>query len=159
MTKTKHTTTRIAWEKDYQYLPKLDLLAVQLDSYKWFLEEGISQVLSEVSPIDDFTGKNYTLSFGKHALLKPILTPQIAMEKGLTYDMPLKVEAILLNKQTGETIKQEVFLGDIPKMTQRGTFIVNGIERVVVNQLVRSPGVFFTGSLDQVSGRTLFTAE
>lgn len=158
MTKTKHTT-RLFWEKSYPSLPKLDLLAVQLDSYQWFLAEGIPQALSEVSPIDDFTGKNYSLTFGKHTLLKPTLTAQLAMEKGLTYDMPLKVEATLLNKQTGETIKQEVFLGDIPKMTQRGTFIVNGIERVVVNQLVRSPGVFFTGTLDAVSGRTLYTAE
>lgn len=159
MTKTNGLTPRIFWEKEYPYLPKLDLLAVQLDSYKWYLEQGIPEILSEISPIDDFTGKNFSLTFGKHTLLRPTLTPAIAMEKGLTYDMPLKVEAVLLNKQTGETIKQDVFLGDIPKMTDQGTFIVNGIERVVVNQLVRSPGVFFTGALDAVSGRTLYTAE
>ncbi len=159
MSKTNVTSKRLTWEKNYLHLPKLDLLAVQLESYKWFLERGIAEILAEVSPIDDFTGKNYNLAFGKHILLKPSLTPRLAMEKGLTFDMPLKVEATLLNKQTGETIKQDVFLGDIPKMTERGTFIVNGIERVVVNQLVRSPGVFFTATLDQISGKSLYTAE
>ena len=157
--KNTNHSARLSWEKTYPSLPKLDLLAVQLDSYKWFLEEGITQVLSEISPIGDFTGKHYSLTFGKHTLLKSSLTPAVAMEKGLTYDMPLKVEATLLNKQTGETVKQEVFLGDIPKMTEHGTFIVNGIERVVVNQLVRSPGAFFTSVLDAISGKSLYTAE
>lgn len=147
------------WGHSYPFLPEIDLIAVQRDSYHWFLREGIAEIISEISPIDDFTGKNWSLSFGKHTLGKPKLTPQEAMEKGLTYDTPLKVEATLLNKQTNEKIRQDVFLGDIPEMTGRGTFIISGIERAVVNQLIRSPGAFFTAKVDPVTGRRLFSAE
>src|SRR5690606_17748074 len=86
-------------------------------------------------------------------------TPSIAKNKGITYDMPLRVKTRLTNKQTGRVVTQEVFLGDIPKMTSNGTFIINGIERAVVNQIVRSPGVFYSGLLDRASGRMLYQAE
>src|SRR3989344_3414156 len=147
------------WGKIVSNLPPLDLTSVQRESYAWFLQEGIKELLEEISPIDDFTGKNWSLRFADYSFGNPPYSPQQALEKGVTYDIPLKVEATLTNKQTGKSITQEVFLGDIPAMTENGTFIINGIERCVVNQLVRSPGVYFTGEIDPLSGRTLFTAE
>src|SRR5258706_2086062 len=150
---------RINWGKDYSLLPKLDLLQVQKQSYKWFLDKGIKQVLEEISPIDDFTEKNWTLELKDYRLGKISTTPENALAKGITYDSPLYVNATLTNKKTNATYDQEVFLGDIPQMTERGTFIINGIERAVVNQLVRSPGSFFTASADNVTGKTLYNAE
>lgn len=147
------------WDTDHTNLPQLDLTLVQRESYQWFLEQGIRDLLSEVSPISDFTGKNWELSFGDYFFGRPRLTPQVALEKGLTFDMPLKVMATLVNKQTGHRVMQEVFLGDIPAMTENGTFIINGIERCVVNQLVRSPGIYFTGTVDSATGKTLYSAE
>lgn len=159
MTKKTKTPPRINWGKDYPNLPKLDLTAIQRQSYNWFLTEGIDQMISEISPIEDFTSRNWVLSLGRHSFWKKRYTPSEAMKKNATYDMPLKVIATLTNKQTGKTVEQEVFLGDIPTMTERGTFIINGIERAVVNQIVRSPGVFFTGEIDPVTGRMLYAAE
>lgn len=150
---------RILWGKSYKKLPELDLVAVQKQSYQWFLDHGIEQVLEEVGSIEDFTGKNWRLDFGEYSFLPPKLTPTQAKAKGLSYDMPLKVEATLTNKQTGQTATQEIFLGDIPKMTPTGTFVINGIERAVVNQLVRSPGVFYSAEVDESSGKTLYKAE
>ena len=150
---------RLYWGKEYTDLPELDLTLVQRESYQWFLEEGVKSLLSEISPVHDFTGKNWELSFGDYFFGKPRLTPTTAIEKGLTYDMQLKVIASLTNKQTGHHVTQEVFLGDIPAMTQNGTFIINGTERCVVNQLVRSPGIYFTGEVDPTTGRTLYSAE
>src|SRR3990167_3251267 len=150
---------RINWGKEFSLLPKLDLLSVQKQSYKWFLEEGIKQVLNEISQIDDFTEKNWNLELKDYRLGKNANTPEIALSKGVTYDAPLYVNATLTNKKTDAKYDQEVFLGDIPQMTTRGTFIVNGIERAVVNQLVRSPGVFFTATVDNVTGKTLYNAE
>ncbi|OGG15230.1 DNA-directed RNA polymerase subunit beta [Candidatus Gottesmanbacteria bacterium RIFCSPHIGHO2_01_FULL_39_10] len=140
-------------------LPPLDLTAVQLESYKWFLDKGISELLNEVSPIEDFTGKNWILSFNKHYFGKSRYSAEDCLIKGLTYDIPLKVEATLINKQTGRSLTQEVFLGDIPAMTENGTFIINGVERCIVNQIVRSPGIYFTGDIDPVTGRVLHTGE
>ena len=126
------------WGTDYKNLPRLDLTLVQRESYQWFLETGIKELLEEVTPMTDFTGKNWELALGDYYFGRPRLTPAIAQEKGLTFDMPLKVKATLTNKQTGHQMTQEVFLGDIPAMTDRGTFVINGIERCVVNQLERS---------------------
>lgn len=147
------------WGNDFPNIPPLDLTLVQRESYQWFLEKDVKELLTEVSPISDFTGKNWELSFGDYYFGKPRLTPAIAREKGLTFDMPLKVMATLTNKQTGHHMTQEVFLGDIPAMTANGTFIINGIERCVVNQLVRSPGIYFTGTVDPTTGKTLYIAE
>src|SRR5882724_3903977 len=147
------------WGKEYPVLPELDLLAVQKASYKLFQEKGIAEILEEISPVDDFTGKNWNLDFHEHKIGKPTITPETALIKGLTYNAPLTVNVTLTNKKTEETHKAEVFLGDIPQMTTRGTFVVNGIERAVVNQLVRSPGVFFTGTQDPITGKTLYSAE
>ncbi|HEV2339600.1 MAG TPA: DNA-directed RNA polymerase subunit beta [Patescibacteria group bacterium] len=147
------------WGKTYSTLPKLDLLAIQKKSYQEFLEKRIGRMLEEISPIDDFTEKNWTLTLKEYRLGKSATTPQEAMKKGVTFDAPLYVEAALLNKKTGKVVTQEIFLGDIPQMTEHGTFVINGIERAVVNQLVRSPGVFFTATVDPVTGRHLYNAE
>ena len=159
MPSEKSKAERIYWGKTYKNLPPLDLLAVQRESWKWFLTEGISEALTGVSPISDFTGKNWELSFGNHSFGKERCSIFDALRKGLTFDRPLKVEAILVNKKTGKETRKEVFLGDIPQMTSQCTFIINGIERGVVNQIVRSPGVFFTGEVDPVTGRMLYRAE
>lgn len=155
----KTKTERLYFGKAFPFLPKLDLLSVQKDSYNRFIEKGIAQALSEISPIDDFTGKNWTLTFGKHSLLEAKITPEVALDKGLTCEIPLKVEAILLNKQTKQEVRQDVFLGDLPKMTDVGTFVINGVQRAVVNQLVRAPGVYFTSEVDPVTGKTFYIAE
>lgn len=155
----KDLTIRQDWGKQYSSLPKLDLLAIQKESYQWFQDVGIGDVLQEISPIFDFTEKNWSLSLNSYRIGKPTITPDLALSKGLTFDAPLYVKATLTNLKTNEGQDAEVFLGDIPQMTHRGTFIVNGIERAVVNQLVRSPGVFFTAFQDPVTGKTLYSAE
>jgi len=147
------------WGKEYKALPQLDLLSIQKESYSWFIKEGIKEVISEISPIEDFTGKNWELTLGEYKLGEPKTTEEITLNKGLTFFSPLTVEATLSNKKTGKSVKQDVFLGEIPKMTDRATFIVNGIERVIVSQIVRSPGVFFTATEDPITGKTLYTAE
>src|ERR1035437_4874428 len=158
-TKDNKDNIRLNWGKEFSLLPKLDLLAIQKQSYQWFLEKGIKQVLDEISPIDDFTEKNWNLELKDYRLGKSTSTPEIALSKGVTFDAPLYVKTTLTNKKTNATYDQEVFLGDIPQMTDRGTFVINGIERAVVNQLVRSPGVFITATADNVTGKTLYNAE
>jgi len=150
---------RLFWGKIYKSLPPLDLLALQRDSYNWFIKEGLNQALAEISPITDFTGKNWELHLEKPIFGESRHSVTKALSKGLTYDRPLKVETTLINKKTGKKIKQKVFLGDIPHMTEVGTFVINGVERAIVNQLVRSPGVFFSGEIDSTSGRMLYMAD
>jgi len=150
---------RIFWGKKRSYLPKLNLIQVQTDSYKWFLSQGIKEAIASISPISDFTGKNWQLEFGEHFFGDPKHSYKKALGKGLTFDVPLYVKAKLINLQTNEITEQKVFIGDIPQMTEVGTFIINGIERAVVNQLVRSPGVFFSGQVDMITGRMLYQAE
>src|SRR5258708_18738926 len=120
---------RDIWGKTYSALPQLDLLAIQKQSYKWFLEQAIGDILKEISPVDDFTEKNWSLFLKEYRIGKPSLTPEHAMEKGLTFNAPLYVQTTLLDKKTNKSQNQEIFLGDIPMMTDRGTFIINGIER------------------------------
>ena len=131
--------------------PRLDqdvvlpnLIEIQIDSYRWFLEDGIRELLDEINPISDFSGKKLELHFLEHSIGEPKYDAETCKLKNLTYEAPLKVHVQLINKETGEIKEQDVFLGGIPLMTSRGTFIINGIERVVVSQLVRSPGVFFS---------------
>ncbi|NCN82616.1 MAG: DNA-directed RNA polymerase subunit beta [Candidatus Pacebacteria bacterium] len=143
-------------------LPKLDLVGLQIESYRIFLDTGIRDTIAEIyadEGVEDYTGKNWSLNFGEHYFGKQKYTITEAKQKGVSYDMPLYVSAKLTNKRTGDVQTQDVFLGDIPKMTNIGTFIINGIERAVVTQLVRSPGVFFSGETDPVTGKQLFTAE
>jgi len=145
--------------KEEKNLPELDLTLVQRESWEWFLKEGILQELIDISPIDDFTGKNWRVVLGEPSLGEPKISSRVCQEKGLTYSAPLKITATLINKKTGNEITQEVFLGDLPQMTARGTFIINGIERSVINQIVRSPGVYFSGNLDISTGRILYLSE
>jgi DNA-directed RNA polymerase subunit beta len=147
------------WGKTNLPLPPLDLVAIQKNSYQDFLDHGIRAAFDEINPIEDFTGKNWSLEFLDFHFGRPKFNPSIAKVKGITYDMPIRVKTRLTNKQTGQAVTQEVFLGDIPKMTPIGTFIINGIERAVVNQIVRSPGVFYSGVIDRSSGRMLHQAE
>lgn len=140
-------------------LPPLDLIQVQRDSFANFLENGIKETLDEISPVDDFTEKNFTLTFGNHSFGKAKYTPQEAIDKGVTYDLPLKVEATVLNKQTGAKNTQEVFLCDLPVMLDKGSFIINGIERAVVSQLVRAPGAYYSAEIDPTTGRVLYSCE
>jgi DNA-directed RNA polymerase subunit beta len=154
------TTSRQYWGRQTDILPELDLTKIQRDSYEWFLREGIQEAVKSVSPIKDFTGgKNWTLEFNEIRLGKPKHSFTEAREKSLTHEVPIYVSASLTNKQTGEVMKQEVFLGNIPQMSSRGTFIINGVERAVVNQLVRSPGIFFSSEVDTRTGRVLYGAE
>ncbi len=120
------------------------LIEIQLNSYQWFLSDGLKELLQEVSPITDFSGKKMELHFLSHALDKPKHDPLTAKRKNLTYEAALKAHVQLINKETGEIKEQDIFLGSVPLMTDKGTFIINGIERVVVNQIVRSPGVFYS---------------
>ena len=147
------------WGKVANFKPDVNLIQLQLDSYNWFLTNGIKEVLEEISPVEDFTGKNWTLELGDVFFGKPKYSAEDAKEKGVTFDAPLRVEAILTNKQTGKKVKQNIFLGDIPQMTEKGTFVINGVERVIINQLVRSPGIFFQAVDDPLSGRRLYQAE
>ncbi len=150
------------WGKQQAVLPELDLIELQKASYQQFLHEGIKHSLEQVNAgkgIEDYTGKNWLLKFGEHRFGEPKCTPSEAKSKNLTYDVPLYVQATLVNKKTGERRAQDVFMGDLPKMTPVGTFIVNGIERGIVTQLVRSPGVFFSGEEHRASGEVYYTAE
>jgi DNA-directed RNA polymerase subunit beta len=154
-----HKANRHNFGEEERNLPELNLSKVQKDSWQWFLQEGINEELTEINPIDDFTGKNWQLILENPELGIPKMFPRVASEKGLTYSLPLKITATLINKRTGQKQTQEVFLGDLPQMTSRGTFIINGVERVVINQIVRSPGIYFSGNLDASSGRMLYMAE
>lgn len=150
------------WGRKVGVLPQIDLTAVQRESYESFLQQGIAESFAEINEnggILDFTGKNWKLEFGKYFLGEPKITPDDARVKGLTYDAPLRVEVILTNLRSGETVVQEVFMGDIPLMTENGTFVINGVDRAVVNQLVRSPGIFFAGEQEPRTGRVLYRGE
>ncbi|MEI6237374.1 MAG: DNA-directed RNA polymerase subunit beta [Candidatus Saccharibacteria bacterium] len=120
-----------------------NLVDHQTKSFNWFVEEGLGELLAEVSPIDDYTGTKLSLSFKSYRFEDPKLTESEARENNVSFDAPLKAIVELTNKVTGEVKEQEIYLGDYPWMTTRGTFVINGAERVVVSQLIRSPGVFF----------------
>ncbi|HKB88633.1 MAG TPA: DNA-directed RNA polymerase subunit beta [Patescibacteria group bacterium] len=152
-------TNRKNFGKEEKNIPHIDLSEVQRESWQVFLSQGIAEELVAISPIDDFTGKNWQLRLGEHSLGSPTISPRMAQVKGITYSSPVKIRATLINKRTGKEVTQDVFLGDIPQMTTRGTFVVNGIERAVINQIVRSPGAYFSGQLDATSGRVLYTGE
>lgn len=133
-----------------------NLIEIQRNSYKWFMEEGLKETFSEVSPITDFTG-NLVLEFVDYSLGEPKYSVDECKERDATYAAPLRMKVRLINKETGEVKEQEVFMGDFPLMTTKGTFIINGAERVIVSQLVRSPGVYYSESIDQ-SGKKIFGA-
>ncbi|HEX8182340.1 MAG TPA: DNA-directed RNA polymerase subunit beta [Candidatus Saccharimonadales bacterium] len=129
----------------------------QNESFKWFVAEGLGELLAEISPIDDYTGTKLSLSFKDYHFDEPKMTEAAARENNVSYDAPLKATVELTNKITGEVKEQEIYLGDYPWMTTRGTFVINGAERVVVSQLIRSAGVFFTA--DQHGSSALYGAK
>jgi DNA-directed RNA polymerase subunit beta len=141
--------------------PMPSLIQIQLDSFDWFKKEGLRELFHEISPIEDFTGKNLKLEFfiPEDPFGKPKYSEDECRDRDATFAAPLTVRARLTNKETGEIIEKDVFMGDFPLMTKEGTFIINGAERVVVSQLVRSPGVYFTADEDPASGRLLFAAK
>ena len=134
-----------------------NLVAMQLDSYKWFMKTGLKELFEEMSPISDYTGKELDLYFHDYYFDEPKFDELKAKQNGLSYEAPLRVRLELVNKKTKKSKEQEIYLGDFPLMTDWGTFIVNGVERVVVSQLIRSPGVFFSAALYR--GRKLFGAK
>ncbi|MBI2476694.1 DNA-directed RNA polymerase subunit beta, partial [Candidatus Uhrbacteria bacterium] len=134
-----------------------NLASVQRDSYNWFLTEGISELFREINPITDFIGRDLELNLLNHYLDEPKFDEAQSKAKKVTYEAPLRVRTELINKRTGERKEQEIYLGDLPVMTDRGTFIVNDAERVIVSQLVRSSGVFFTAS--NIRGRRYYGAK
>ena len=152
-------TKREDWGNIASKLPESNLAQTQLDSYKQFLEDGIRESLLELNPIRDFTGKVFEFEFLSNRVGLPKFSPKQAIEKGVTFEAPLWATVKLTNLHTAATQQQEIFLGDIPMMTSIGTFIINGVERVVVNQLVRSPGAYFTREVDPHSGRVIHQAE
>lgn len=121
-----------------------NLVDHQNKSFQWFVEEGLGELLAEINPIDDYTGTKLSLSFKDYHFEDPKLTEAEARENNVSFEAPLKANVELINKVTGEVKEQEIYLGDYPWMTSRGTFVINGAERVVVSQLIRSSGVFFT---------------
>jgi DNA-directed RNA polymerase, beta subunit len=125
-----------------------NLIEIQTASYKWFLDEGIREMFQDISPVEDFTG-NLILEFVDYSLGEPKYSVDEAKSRDVTYAAPLRVKVRLINKETGEVKEQEVFMGDFPLMTEAGTFIINGAERVIVSQLVRSPGVYFNEHVDK----------
>ena len=149
---------RVSFAKIEEVLPLPDLVGIQRESFDWLLNEGLKEVLEEVSPIEDFT-EQFQLSFKSHQFKDVKHSEEECRDKDITYAAPLFVEAEFVNKATGEIKEQEVFMGDFPIMTGRGTFIINGTERVVVSQLVRSPGVYFSRELDKTSDKDIFIAK
>ena len=150
-------TTRMSFARINEVLDMPNLIEVQKNSYRWFLEEGLKEVFRDISAITDYTG-NLVLDFIDYRLDdKPKYSVEECKERDVTYAAPLRVRARLLNKETGEVKEQEIFMGDFPIMTESGTFIINGAERVIVSQLVRSPGIYYGMTYDK-TGKKLFTS-
>ncbi|CEG25246.1 DNA-directed RNA polymerase subunit beta [Bacillus sp. B-jedd] len=133
-----------------------NLIEIQTSSYQWFLDEGLREMFQDISPIEDFTG-NLSLEFIDYSLGDPKYSVEESKERDVTFSAPLRVKVRLLNKETGEVKDQDVFMGDFPLMTETGTFVINGAERVIVSQLVRSPSVYYSGKVDK-NGKRGFTA-
>ncbi len=148
---------RVSFGKLADVLPMPNLIEMQLSSFKWFQAEGLQELFAEISPIQDFSGKmELEFSVPSEPFGAPKYSEAECRERDITYSAPLNIRARLIIKETGEIIEKTIFMGDFPLMTKQGTFIINGSERVVVSQLVRSPGVYYTHDTDPGSGRTLY---
>ena len=147
--------SRLSFAKIPKVLDIPDLLIIQKDSFKWFIEEGLKEILDEISPIEDFSGR-FSLEFLNHYFEEPLKTVEECRITDSTYSQPLYVTAQFLDRETGQIKQQTVFLGDFPIMSDTGTFIINGTERVIVSQLVRSPGVYFSQEIDKTSDKEVF---
>ena len=147
--------SRLSFAKIPKVLDIPDLLIVQKDSFKWFIEEGLKEILDEISPIEDFSGR-FSLEFLNHFFEEPLKSLEECKITDSTYSQPLYVTAQFLDRETGQIKQQTVFLGDFPIMSDTGTFNINGTERVIVSQLVRSPGVYFSQEIDKTSDKEIF---
>ncbi len=149
--------TRMSFSRIEELIEKPNLIEVQKKSYNWFLEEGLMEAFQDISPIQDYTG-NLILEFIDYELENtPKYEVEECKERDVTYAVPLRVQVRFINKETGEIKEQKVFMGDFPLMTDKGTFIINGAERVIVSQLVRSPGPYYDAQLDKVGNRLFST--
>ena len=159
MAKTKTARREKKYFAKYKapLVPFPSMLETQLESFKWLVTDGLKEVFKEFSPIEDYSGKKFELRFESYELGEPKVDPLFAKENKLSYEAPLKVRAKLLNKLNGSKKEQEIFMTDFPLMTNNGTFIINGVERVIVAQLTRSSGVFFTEA--DLKGRRKFGAK
>lgn len=157
MKKMSKLPTKVFSTYEGSLIGEPDLLALQTESYNWFKEKGLQELFEEVSPIRDYAGKDLELHFGSYYFDEPKYTEEESVMKGITFEAPLRGKVRLVNKTKKSDKEQEVYLGDFPIMTPRGTFIINGVERVVISQLVRSPGVYFLANLYR--GRRLFAAK
>ncbi|MDP3956796.1 MAG: DNA-directed RNA polymerase subunit beta [bacterium] len=146
--------TKIFSNRPDALIAQPNLTEIQTNSYKWFLEKGLKELFEEISPIKDYTGKEYELYFEDFRFDEPKYDEIVSLEKDLTFEAALRASLRLLDNKTGKSKSQDVYIGDFPLMTERGTFIVNGVERVVVSQLIRSSGVYFSVSLFR--GKKLF---
>jgi len=153
----KPKTDRKFFTKIHEAIPLPDLIESQKTSYQWLMDEGLRELFDEVSPIRDFIGRDLELYFEDYYLDEPKFDEVTAREKNVTFESALRVRTKLANKRSGEIKEQEIYLGDFPTMTPRGTFIVNGIERVIVSQLIRSAGVFFTA--ENIRGKQYYGAK
>src|SRR6186997_176314 len=152
-------TDRKPYARIPEVLPIPNLIELQLNSFNWFIENGLRELFDEISPIQDFTGRDMELHFKNYEFGDPKYSELECRTRDLTFSKPLYVEVELRIKETGEIQSQRVYMGDFPTMTDQGTFIINGAERVVVSQLVRSPGVYYTSIPDPATGRELFNAK
>ena len=156
---SSHLPSTLSAQKSYARIPQVldvpNLIQLQLASFDWFKEEGLGALFQEISPIQDFAGGRFEISFLDHEFQPPKYSEEECRVKEITYAAPLYVTARLLIRETGEIKEQKLFMGDVPTMTARGTFVINGAERVVVSQLVRSPGAYFTLERDPASDRDL----
>lgn len=147
---------RRSYSRIREVLDLPNLIEIQQKSYEWFLREGLREMFADISPIQDFTG-NLILEFIDYSLGEPKYDVEESKERDVTYAAPLRVKVRLINKETGEVKEQEVFMGDFPLMTDTGTFVINGAERVIVSQLVRSPSVYYNAKIDK-NGKRIFAA-
>ncbi len=154
-----NSPSQIFLGKEENKLKEVNLIEIQKESWEKLLTAELKDILQEFFPIEDYTGKKFALYFEDLYFDKPRYTIDLCFKKKLTYDFPVYVKVRLLNKKTGAEKKQDVYFFNLPKMTSRGTFIINGIERAIINQIVRSPGAYFTAEIDKTSGLTLYNAE
>lgn len=149
-------SVRMSYSRQKEVLEMPNLIEVQTESYKWFLEEGLNEVFKDISPIEDYS-EHLSLDFVSFVLCEDDVKYSIeeCKERDATYAAPLKVKVRLRNKETEEITEHDIFMGDLPLMTATGTFIINGAERVIVSQLVRSPGIYYAVAHDKI-GKELF---
>ncbi|MCD7775780.1 MAG: DNA-directed RNA polymerase subunit beta, partial [Firmicutes bacterium] len=150
--------TRMNFSKIEEVLEMPDLIEIQKKSYKWFIDKGLMEALSDISPISNYSGTLLIDFVSYHLDSQPKMSVEECKDHDANYAAPLKVDVRLTNKTTGEVKQSEIFMGDFPIMTEKGTFVINGAERVIISQLVRSPGMYYDYSIDK-TGKHIYTAQ